>query len=83
MNPLNLFRKQASAAGLKPETKKKIRKPRKAQEIFGRVLRDNTWFEQRADGVYVRRRYARKWQLVGFDVIRDYAIGQFNFPPLK
>lgn len=56
---------------------KKIRKPRKAQEIFGRVLFNHTWFEQRKDGVYVRRRYGRKWQCVGFDTIRDYAIGQF------
>ncbi len=36
------------------------------------------WFEQRVDGVYVRRKYGRKWQRVGFDLIRDYAIGQFT-----
>lgn len=58
----------------------KSRKPRKAQEIFGRVLWDHTWFEQRTDGVYVRRRYGRKWQRVGFDVILDEANGQFRLP---
>ncbi|MEI8288637.1 MAG: hypothetical protein WCH99_04140 [Verrucomicrobiota bacterium] len=59
---------------------KKARKPRKAQTCFGRILSDNTWFEQRKDGVYVRRRYGRKWDRVAFDVIRDYAVGQFPLP---
>lgn len=58
----------------------KTRKPRKAQTCFGRVLVENHWFEQRKDGVHIRRRYGRKWQRVGFDVIRDYAIGQFPLP---
>lgn len=59
----------------------KPRAKRKAQTCFGRVqvaIHDQTfWFEQRKDGVYLRRKYGRAWQRIGFDVIRDYAIGQF------
>lgn len=53
------------------------RKPRKPQTCFGRRLIDGWWYEQRAEGVYVRRKYQRRWQRVGFDVIRDYATGNY------
>ena len=55
------------------------RKARKPQSTFGRRLVDGWWYEQRADGVYVRRRYGRSWECVPFDAIRDYAIGQYRF----
>lgn len=61
-----------------PKPIKKPRKKRKAQEIFGRVKVDGTWFEQRRDGVYVRRRSGRKWKCVPFSVIRDEAYGQLR-----
>jgi len=55
---------------------KKARKKRKPQAIFGRVCVEGAWFEQRADGVYVRQLYGRKWQRVSFTAIRDLANGQ-------
>jgi len=60
----------------------KPRKKRKAQEIFGRVVWNNNWFEQRSDGVYVRRRYGRKWKRVSFETILDEACGQLRLPPV-
>lgn len=69
--------------GAKPDAAStpKTHKPRKPRTCFGRVEYAGFWFEQRASGVYVRRRYGRKWNRVSFDIIRDEALGQFRFPP--
>jgi hypothetical protein len=60
---------------------KKPRKKRKAQTCFGRVQKEGHWFEHRADGIYIRRRYSRKWHKIGHDFLLDHVLGQLRLTP--